>query len=220
MQLQNRADARVPHATAARSKITGRVVVFIVLAMILLLAWCLFLVYRTRRQHVAFAPGFPPNLHHAPEDAAAYVAATAEPKLIEDAAAVSVAFDKTLTIVNPAGALPAASNERPVSVVIVSHHETLITATVNERLRTPSHELIGEILIVDDVSQPPVVYADFNADARVVIHRAKERLGLIKARITGGNLAQGKFLVRRRRSPAKPDRTARHRRQPAVGQAP
>lgn len=197
MQLQNRADARAPLAAAARSKITGRVVVFIVLAVILLLGWCLFLVFRTRRQHVAFAPGFPPNLHHAPEDAAAYAAAAAEPELIEDAAAVSVAFDQTMTIVNPAGALPAASNERPVSVVIVSHHESLLAATVNEILRTPSQEQIGEILIVDDVSQPPVAYADFNADARIVIHRAKERLGLIKARITGGNLAQGKFLVRR-----------------------
>ena len=59
-----------------------------------------------------------------------------------------------------------------------------------------SHELISEILIIDDLSSVPIQHAWFHSDARIHIHRFRARGGLIRARLAGGNLAQ----VRARRA--------------------
>jgi hypothetical protein len=59
-------------------------------------------------------------------------------------------------LVNPAGAPLPASSHAPYSVIIVNFQEQLLVPTVNAVLSTPSHELINEVLIVDDTSEPPV----------------------------------------------------------------
>jgi hypothetical protein len=91
---------------------------------------------------------------------------------------------------NPAGDLPPPSDARPFTIVVVNYQEPFLVPTINGLLTTKSHELIGEILIIDDVSVAPVHHAWFHADARIHIHRFRERGGLIRARLAGGNLAQ------------------------------
>lgn len=105
----------------------------------------------------------------------------------------------TKRVPNPAGELPACTDAKPFSIVIVDFNEKLLAKTVDEVLKVRSADLICEVLIIDDKSDKPVRYESMVADARVNIHRAVDRLGLIRARIDGSNIAAGKFMVRRRR---------------------
>ena len=57
---------------------------------------------------------------------------------------------------------------------------------------TPAH-LLKEVVIIDDQSTIPV--AGWENDSRVRIIRSKTNLGLINARILGGNEAHGDFLA-------------------------
>ena len=52
-----------------------------------------------------------------------------------------------------------------------------------------------EILIIDDLSDSPILYKDLPDDNRLHIVRARERLGLIRARMAGGEIARGPFMV-------------------------
>ncbi|KAK8816450.1 hypothetical protein WA556_001395 [Blastocystis sp. ATCC 50177/Nand II] len=63
---------------------------------------------------------------------------------------------------------------------------------LNVLQNTPRKRLL-EVIILDDKGEPPVTW---NPDPeRVRIVRSNERLGLIRARITGGNAARGDFIV-------------------------
>jgi polypeptide N-acetylgalactosaminyltransferase len=77
----------------------------------------------------------------------------------------------------------------------VDHNEKLLAKTVNEILKVKSQKLVHEVLILDDMSDTPDTYSMFVSDPRISVYRAKERLGLIRARIDGSNLAAGTFLV-------------------------
>jgi polypeptide N-acetylgalactosaminyltransferase len=106
-------------------------------------------------------------------------------------------FDKHHIHLSPqAGDLPKFSDEAPFTIVIVDYNEPLLAKTVDEILKVRSEKLVHEILILDDFSDRPVTYDMFTRDPRISIYRAKERLGLIRARIDGSNLAAGTFMVR------------------------
>jgi hypothetical protein len=166
------------HASASGCSRSARyrLAAFLVLATVLLMAWGAFLAISARRATRLEQSGFPPDLRRSASSLAARLLKSqlggrrssghnvAEPEeeeeeeeqVIPDSAAVAAAFDQTVKVINPAGAVPPSSPERPVSVVIVNYQEPLLPATVNEILRTSSQELISEILIIDDFSHPPV----------------------------------------------------------------
>ncbi|KAK8828007.1 hypothetical protein WA556_004638 [Blastocystis sp. ATCC 50177/Nand II] len=79
------------------------------------------------------------------------------------------------------------------SVIIVTFNEPLLNKTVENVLENTRPEYLYEVLIIDDQSTPPVTW-DPN-EKRVRIIRSDTRLGLIKARVTGGNEARGEFLA-------------------------
>ena len=80
--------------------------------------------------------------------------------------------------------------------IAVNFQESALPATIASLLTTPGQQMINEILIIDDFSQPPVGYSEFTpADNRIRVWSAPHRLGLIRARVMGGNLARGPFLV-------------------------
>jgi hypothetical protein len=99
------------------------------------------------------------------------------------------------TVPNPAGQLPLYSSAAPFSIVVVNFQEPFLVPTINTLLSTESADLISEILIIDDFSQPPVQHSWFEVDPRIHIFRLPKRGGLIKARQTGGNIARGDFMV-------------------------
>jgi polypeptide N-acetylgalactosaminyltransferase len=51
------------------------------------------------------------------------------------------------------------------------------------------------MLIIDDASTSPAEYDWFPRDPRVHLYRSPTRLGLIRARLKGGNLARGPYMV-------------------------
>ena len=83
----------------------------------------------------------------------------------------------------------------PISIVLVNHQEPYLIKTVNSLLNTSSSYFINEILIIDDASKVEARYDWFLPDRRIRIIRADTRLGLIKARLIGGNEAQGPHMV-------------------------
>uniref|UniRef100_A0AAG5DKY1 Glycosyltransferase 2-like domain-containing protein n=1 Tax=Anopheles atroparvus TaxID=41427 RepID=A0AAG5DKY1_ANOAO len=87
------------------------------------------------------------------------------------------------------------------SVVIVFHNEawSVLVRSVHSVLdRTPAH-LLHEIILVDDCSHFPYLKTQldeyFQAYPKVKIHRLKERLGLIRARMIGAKSASSDFLT-------------------------
>jgi polypeptide N-acetylgalactosaminyltransferase len=98
-------------------------------------------------------------------------------------------------LLNPAGSLPPPSIRTPFTVVIVNHNEPYLVATVQSVLSIEDQQFIRQVLIVDDQSVPQVEYSWFPSDARIQIYRSPLRLGLIRARGIGGDLAQGPFMV-------------------------
>ena len=95
---------------------------------------------------------------------------------------------------NPAGEQPRAPADT-FSVIVVSMNEKLLGKTVASLLNHPGHQLVNEVLIVDDSSDPPVSYSDLPADPRVKIVRSDTRLGLIAARHQGGEFSRGPFMA-------------------------
>ena len=91
---------------------------------------------------------------------------------------------------NPLGQPLEPSHARPVSIVIVDFQEQYVVPTINGILRTLSEKYINEVLIIDDFSDPPVLYSNFILDRRIRIIRATQRLGLIKSRFIGGTYCQ------------------------------
>eukprot|EP00455_Lapot_gusevi_P032939 TRINITY_DN3594_c0_g1_i1.p1 TRINITY_DN3594_c0_g1~~TRINITY_DN3594_c0_g1_i1.p1 ORF type:complete len:439 (-),score=115.15 TRINITY_DN3594_c0_g1_i1:144-1460(-) len=99
----------------------------------------------------------------------------------------------------PAPTVPAVEtpnfDKSPFGMVIVNYNEPLLVVTVHALLEISPAELIGEVLILDDASDPPVQLSWFNEDPRIRIVRSEERLGLIKARYVAGNAARAPFLI-------------------------
>ena len=95
-----------------------------------------------------------------------------------------------------ASSSPNSQRNRPFprfTVIIVTYNEPLLNKTVLNVLENTKPEYLEEILIIDDQSTPPVTWDP--EETRVRIFRSNERLGLIKARFTGGNEARGDFLA-------------------------
>lgn len=174
--LRSPSHSHAQHASGCSRSTRYRLAAFLVLATVLLIAWGAFLAVSARRATRLEQSGFPPDLRRSASSLAArllkshlggrrsgQIVAEAEEgeeeeaeQVIPDSAAVAAAFDETVKVINPAGAVPPSSPERPVSIVMVNYQEPLLPATVNEILRTSSQELISEILIIDDFSHPPV----------------------------------------------------------------
>jgi predicted metal-binding membrane protein len=117
-------------------------IVFICFGVLFLAAWAYFLLVRIQ--------SVPPQMSHQ------WTHSSDDVVDLSDDVAPSQMIDITRALVNPAGPLPAVSGARSVSVIIVSHQEELLQPTVKQLLLAASHELIAEVLIIDDFSQPPV----------------------------------------------------------------
>lgn len=89
-----------------------------------------------------------------------------------------------------------------VSVIIIFHNEhlsTLLRTCVSVVRRTPA-QLLNEIILVDDASSLADLRAPLTAyvESRLPIvrlHRTRERIGLIQARMMGARMATSDFLV-------------------------
>lgn len=79
------------------------------------------------------------------------------------------------------------------SVIIVSYNEELLDKTILNVLQQTDPWLLKEVLVIDDNSTPPA--RSPTNDTRVRIINSPTRLGLIKARYTGGNEALGSMIA-------------------------
>lgn len=89
-----------------------------------------------------------------------------------------------------------------VSVIIIFHNEhlsTLLRTCVSVVQRTPA-QLLNEIILVDDASslvdlRIPLTRFIESRLPMVRLHRVRERIGLIQARMVGARVAASDFLV-------------------------
>ncbi|KAK8795686.1 hypothetical protein WA158_000343 [Blastocystis sp. Blastoise] len=87
-----------------------------------------------------------------------------------------------------------SSNTDRFSIIIVTFNEALLYKTVQSVLDNTDPGYLQEIIIIDDCSTVPVSIPP-NLSSLIRVFRPTKNLGLIKARIWGGNLAVGKYLA-------------------------
>ena len=135
------------------------------------------------------------SAQHAPGAAAA--GSVAEPIDDDSVAIVAVASNQPelQSLINPVGPLPGAHPFSCFSIVIASLDEAMLGRTVTSLLNHIGQELVNEVLIIDDAGKVPVTYDSLPNDPRVHIVRSPTRLGLIRARDAGAQLARGPYLV-------------------------
>ncbi|KAM7541161.1 hypothetical protein Aperf_G00000024312 [Anoplocephala perfoliata] len=100
-------------------------------------------------------------------------------------------------LAHTASILGAEISSSSVSVVIVAHNEneTILNNTIRSLLENTPHDLLKEIIIVDDFSQPAIDLKLNTFDVQVSVVHNMERQGLIRSRLIGGNVASGKVLI-------------------------
>ena len=87
-------------------------------------------------------------------------------------------------------------------MILLTKLHSFMGTVLNVLQNTPRKRLL-EVIILDDKGEPPVTWNPDPERVRIVrssedcvsLLEVDERLGLIRARITGGNAARGDFIV-------------------------
>ncbi|VUZ57592.1 unnamed protein product, partial [Hymenolepis diminuta] len=84
-----------------------------------------------------------------------------------------------------------------VSVIFVAHNEQeiILNNTIESLLENTPNNLLKEIIVVDDFSNPKIDFKSSTFYVQVSLIRNRERQGLIRSRLIGANLASGKVLI-------------------------